>query len=139
MHKLDKYCRRFTDNYVKSTRSRYYRMNGHVLRISDHISMNTNALFAIIIRPEGYILHHPSSGHCDIISYKEALAFVKMFSRFPIYHFSEPNEWKLAKNEQLIVKEEQVGNVPLNVFSKNQQERIREFIAQRIACGKLVL
>lgn len=144
MHKLDKYCRRFTNDFIESTRSNYYRMNGHILRVSDHISMTTNALFSIVIRPEGYLIHHPRTGSIEIVSYREALSFVKMFSRFPIYYFDEPNEWKLAKNELLklpetnssenfIITTKSGNEYPLTFFSDDQRKTIHKIISLRVA------
>ena len=81
MHKLDKYCRRFTNDFVESDRSRYYNINNHILRISDHIGMSSSGLFSIVIKGNQYILHHPNS---DNLSSSFYLGLIQLILVIPI-------------------------------------------------------
>ena len=68
--KIDKYLKRFTSNVEYGTRSRYYTLPTGVVRVSDHVGRNSNAVISIIITNKNdYILHKHSSGELSNISY----------------------------------------------------------------------
>ena len=77
MHKLDKYLKKICPEYIESTRSRYYRFNNYILRISDHVGANSSGSYSIIISNDSYILHTHSNGSVTILNYKQVLMFVK--------------------------------------------------------------
>lgn len=83
MDRIDKYILRFTDkvDHSKTTNSRYYDVNKHVLRVSDHIALSAKcAEWSIILdsaNPKNYILYSPKTYHLSVLSYDEAKAFVK--------------------------------------------------------------
>lgn len=127
MHKLDKYCRRFTNDFIESNRSRYYKMGNHILRISDHIGNSSSGLFSIIIKENTYLLHHPSSGSIEILNYEQVKGFVKIFALFPLGNIMQTTNWEIAKGEQLQPTLEDVRittnkrKYPLKWFSKSQK------------------
>lgn len=134
MHKLDKYCRRFTDDFIESTRSRYYKINNHILRISDHIGMSSSGLFSIIIKGNQFILHHPNSGSVEILNYEGVKAFVKIFAKFPMGNMAMLSQWQVNKNEQLInsVKEDTtktIFGIESHHYTKGEKKLINECIA----------
>ena len=98
MHKLDKYCRRFTNDFIESDRSRYYKINNRILRISDHIGQSSSGIFSIIIKDNIYLLHHPTTGSIEILNYKGAKAFVKIFAKFPLGNLIDPCNWEMSKH-----------------------------------------
>lgn len=133
MHKLDKYCRRFTDDFIESTRSRYYKINNHVLRISDHIGMSSSGLFSIIIKGNQFILHHPNSGSVEILNYEGVKAFVKIFAKFPMGNMAMLSQWQVNKNEQLInsVKEDTIKTIfgiEAHHYTKGEKKLINECV-----------
>ena len=134
MHKLDKYCRRFTNDFIESTRSRYYKINNHVLRISDHIGMSSSGLFSIIIKGNQFILHHPNSGSVEILNYEGVKAFVKIFAKFPMGNMAMLSQWQVNKNEQLInsVKEDTtktIFGIESHHYTKREKKLINECVA----------
>lgn len=142
MHKLDKYCRRFTNDFIISNKSRYYKIGNHILRISDHIGNNSSGLFSIIIKENGYLLHHPGSGSIEFMNYEQIKGFVKIFAKFPLGNIMGLANWKLAKNEQIenreLVSSSGDSNIvtnkrkyPLKWFTKSQRNSILQFINQR--------
>lgn len=135
MHKLDKYCRRFTNNFVESNRSRYYNINNHILRISDHIGMSSSGLFSIVIKGNQYILHHPNSGSVEILNYEGVKAFVKVFAMFPMGQMSMLSQWQMNKNETTTtINAEEIKfksrTVSIKSFTKGQQKTIEQFLRQ---------
>lgn len=77
MHKLDKYLKKICPEYIESARSRYYRFNNYVLRVSDHVGAGSSGSYSIIISSDSYILHTHSNGSVIILNYKQVLMFVK--------------------------------------------------------------
>lgn len=83
MNKIDKYILRFADEnmHSKTTESRYYYVNSHSLRVSDHISLSTNGTeWSIVIdssNPDNYILYDPKTYHLSVMDYEKAKTFVK--------------------------------------------------------------
>lgn len=83
MNKIDKYILRFADEsmHSKTTESRYYYVNSHSLRVSDHISISSNGTeWSIVLdssNPDNYILYDPRTFHLSVMDYEEAKTFVK--------------------------------------------------------------
>ena len=138
MHKLDKYCRRFADDVIESDRSRYYKINNHVLRISDHIGMNSSGLFSIVIKGNQYILHHPNSGSVEILDYNEVKAFVKIFAKFPMGQMSMLLQWDINKKESLkkettVLKEDwntSLFGIPVRYYTDGEKRVLQQTIKQ---------
>ena len=134
MHKLDKYCRRFTNNFIESDRSRYYNINNHILRISDHIGMSSSGLFSIVIKGNQYILHHPNSGSVEILNYEGVKAFVKVFAMFPMGQMTMLSQWRIDKHETVSVDCENIKfkkrTISIDEFTSAQQKIIRQFLNQ---------
>ena len=81
--KIDKYLKRFTSNVEYGTRSRYYTLPTRVVRVSDHVGRNSNAVISIIITNKNdYILHKHSSGELINISYNDLKKLVKSLGEY---------------------------------------------------------
>lgn len=135
MHKLDKYCRRYTDDIVTSDRSRYYKMNNHILRISDHIGQSSSGIFSIIIKDDVYLLHHPTTGSIEILNYEEAKAFVKIFAKFPLGNLVDSRNWEMSKHDkvekQVVVDSDKtLFGIELQYYTKGERNNIKNAIAQ---------
>ncbi|MBP5723025.1 MAG: hypothetical protein J6X18_05565 [Bacteroidales bacterium] len=83
---VDKYLSRFAKKYGKSANgnSRYYQMDGGIIRVSDHIGRNSDGCVQIIVKPNGYILYSPSNGKVSICTYRQVQEFIRSFSVFPL-------------------------------------------------------
>lgn len=83
MNKIDKYIQRFADEstHSKTTERRYYYVNNHSLRVSEHIALGANGTeWSIVIdssNPDRYILYDPRSYHLSAMDYEETKTFVK--------------------------------------------------------------
>ena len=138
MHKLDKYCRRFTNDFVISNRSRYYNMGNHILRISDHIGNCSSGLFSII-KNNCYLLHHPNSGSIEIMNYEQIKGFVKIFALFPLGNMMQTQNWEMAKGEKSTIPVDELviatnkRKYPLTWFDSNQRGTIAKLINTRLS------
>ena len=135
MHKLDKYCRRFTNDFIESDRSRYYKINNRILRISDHIGQSSSGIFSIIIKDNIYLLHHPTTGSIEILNYEGAKAFVKIFAKFPLGNLVDPRSWEMSKHDkvekQVIVDSDKtLFGIELQYYTKGERNNIKNAIAQ---------
>lgn len=77
-HKLHKYLKLKSDEYLISKRSIYHRFGQYVLRFSDHIGKTSSGTYSIIVdKRDNYLLHTHGSGHIISITYEEAKDFVR--------------------------------------------------------------
>ena len=83
INKIDKYLKKFATNIEYSVKSRYYTLPTGVIRVSDHIGRNSNAIISIIITDKNeYILHKHSSGELSNISYNDLKKLVKSLAKY---------------------------------------------------------
>lgn len=85
MDKIDKYIAKFATRteVSNSGRSRYYQVCNKIIRVSDHIGNTSDGCYHIIVKPNGYIIHHPATGTVNIVSYEELKEFIRVFQLFP--------------------------------------------------------
>ena len=80
---VKQYSRICTCTVVEATKSRYYNVNGRILRISDHIGANSSGNMSIIVpgfaAGGNYILHAHASGQLSIIPYESVKEVVRSF------------------------------------------------------------
>ena len=78
VHKLHKYLKTKSDEYLIAKRSIYHRFGQYVLRFSDHIGTTSSGTYSIIVdKRDNYLLHTHGTGHIIHITYEEAKDFVK--------------------------------------------------------------
>lgn len=86
--KVERYIDKLMAQYpgctvVEGTKSRYYNVNGRVLRVSDHIGANSSGSMSIIIpgfaAGGNYILHAHTSGQISIVAYDGVKDIVRSF------------------------------------------------------------
>jgi hypothetical protein len=86
--KIEKYADSLMKKYgncelSSGLRSRYYTINGKVLRISDHIGSHNDAYVSIIIPSfdtgGNYILHAHNGGQVSIVDYEKVKEVVRSF------------------------------------------------------------
>ncbi len=153
MHKLDKYISSLVvdkeRDIIRSTRSNYYHFNGNILRISDHIGINSSGDISIIKTKDDnqYVVHNHKTGDITVISYNDAKKLVKSFGMLSnLYKGANTPNFTIEKetfvnmeNKINILKKRMKGEVTSGVtimgipeerFSKGQISTIKTFIAQ---------
>ena len=113
--RLDKYIRRFSSEVRESDRSRYYKVNSRVIRVSDHLGVKSDGVYHIIIRPNGYILHHPKTGTINIMNYEQVKSFIRTLPFLPSVRFDD-----LSGPEMLQETGKTVLGVPVSYFTPGQ-------------------
>ena len=124
--KIDKYLKRFTSNVEYGTRSRYYTLPTGVVRVSDHVGRNSNAVISIIITNKNdYILHKHSSGELSNISYNDLKKLVKSLAEYGSLFSNDGNLHIInelrsdIRNKDIVIKDLKTDNSKLNRFKNN--------------------
>ena len=132
LDKVDKYLLKFTDDvaFSKASNSRYYRIFGKVLRVSDHIGNTSDGVYHIIIKPNGYLLHHTPTGTINIVTYEQIKEFIRVFQLFPFSHTGSSEFF--TTNEDLDIDsttdDGKVLGIPVQYFTQGQLEGIRKMV-----------
>lgn len=120
---VDKYISRFADAKGQSEdgRSHYYQLGSKVIRVSDHIGMNSDGCFHIIVKPNGYLIHHPATGTVNICGYRQVQEFIRSLEFIPVDR---------SKPQNLIIgdpntDESHVLGVPMQAFTEGQLRGIK--------------
>lgn len=81
LDKIEKYLKRFADKIDESERSRYFYLSSCLIRVSDHYSVNSKAVYLTIIIPNNgssdYVLSNQQTGYLSIVKYEELKGIVK--------------------------------------------------------------
>lgn len=94
--KVEEYVTEIANEYgatiEKGNRSRYFKFNGRVLRLSNHIGKNSSGAISIIV-PYGsngdeFILHVHTTGNVKTINARQLREFVRTFAL--VSDFLEP-------------------------------------------------
>ena len=82
--KIEKYLtslvKKHNGNMLETKYSRYFSLNGRVIRVSDHIGKNSSGVISIIITEDNdYLLHTHSTNKIRTISYSDLKKLCKSF------------------------------------------------------------
>ena len=130
LDKVDKYLLKFTKDVAYSTVScsRYYRISQKIIRVSDHIGNTSDGLYHIIVKPNGYLIHHPNTGTINICTYEQVKEFIRVFTLFPVSSTTSSSNCFNTK-EPLNIDKEVTGDTILGVetkfFSEGQLDSIK--------------
>lgn len=102
-------------------RSHYYQLGDKIIRVSDHIGMNSEGCFHIIVKPNGYLIHHPETGTISICGYRQVQEFIRSLEFIPVGRF---------KPQKLIIGNpdsdgSNVLGVPMQAFTEGQLNGIK--------------
>lgn len=132
---MRKYLHNFLDkhpqkvNVVKSEKSTYYKIGNKVVRVSDHIAVNSSGSISIVIpvnSTKTYIIHLPSNG--KIIYFDNFTKLKQFLVSYLLYvDLVNPNPTKKDKIK-LGVPEKLSKILEVHSFSKNQLKQINNFI-----------
>lgn len=142
--KIERYITKIAEKYdatiEKSTLSRYFKFNGRVLRLSNHIGKNSSGAISIIVPygthtdDEHFILHVHSTGSIQTVTLQQLKEFIRTFAL--LSDFLEPmvNKVTLAYVQSNSTTDLQssstIFGIPSNQFSEAQLNQIRLFIQQ---------
>lgn len=139
--KIERFITKIAEEYgatiEKSNRSRYFKFNGRVLRLSNHIGKNSSGAISIIVpyatnaENEQFILHVHSTGNIQTVTLQQLKEFIRTFAL--ISDFLEPmvNSVALAHVQTNAPQSSNtILGIPSNQFSEAQLNQIRFFMQQ---------
>lgn len=114
--KVDRYIAKFADrvDFAVNSVSRYYTVCGKIIRVSDHIGNCSDGIYHIIVKPNGYLIHHPNSGTINIVTYEQVKEFIRVFQLFPMP--MGPVVARSTISERLVYDEEQIDTAKRNEY-----------------------
>ena len=126
MSDINKYISKFATKIGESLtgRSKYYQIEDKVIRVSNHIGKNSDGIFQIIVKPNGYIIYHPGTGTINICTYRQVQEFIRTISLFPVDD---------RQKQDIIIesnKDQTVLGIPLNALSGGQRDSIKKILAK---------
>lgn len=148
--KLNNYISKRCDKIIRSKRSNYYRFGNQVLRVSDHIGVQSSGHFSIIVdKRNNYMLHSHKTGVITALTYDKVKEFVNgMAIHEDLATNGDIANWKMKENEQLALIEENealkkeiadlkkqnghLGNV-IGGYRMNAKKAIEKEVDRRVA------
>ena len=111
LDKIEKYLKRFTSNIIESEHSRYFKLNGCTIRVSDHFATTSVCYISIIISINGgYIITNPKTAKVAIVQYDELKGIIKSLSIIPDVVNNTEIEGNQALNSKIKNLENQVNS-----------------------------
>ena len=123
---VDKYIQKFATVIGASQdgRSHYYQFGNKVVRVSDHIGRNSDGSIHIIVKPNGYILHYPSTGGVAICNYRQVQELIRTISILPDISAAVPPQYIATANGN----EDNVMGIPVDCFTDGQLMGIKKMV-----------
>lgn len=120
---VDRYISKFAEVKGQSAdeRSHYYQLWDKIIRVSDHIGMNSDGCFHIIVKPNGYLIHHPATGTINICNYRQVQEFIRSLQFVPVDK-SKPQNLIIGSPDS---DESNVLGVPMQAFTEGQLRGIK--------------
>jgi hypothetical protein len=79
--KLEAYLKKYSDGVTESKRSNYYQFGVHIIRVSDHISRNSDGHFSIIVdRNNNYMIHDHHTNGITVANYDKIKSLIRTMS-----------------------------------------------------------
>lgn len=132
LDKVDNYLLKFTTDVAYSTvsNSRYYRMSGKVIRVSDHIGNTSDGVYHIIVKPNGYLIHHPNTGTINIVTYEQVKEFIRVFQLFPVANIGTCEFFKTTETLDIDKKMEDnsIFGINSSYFTEGQLHSIKTIV-----------
>lgn len=121
---VDKYISKFAKKVGESAsgNSKYYQIEDKVIRVSNHIGKNSDGMYQIIVKPNGYIVYHPGTGTINICSYRQVQEFIRTISLFPVD--------ERLKQEIIVagVQDQMVLGIPITAMSAGQISVVKNIV-----------
>lgn len=128
---LDKLIKKHNGVLVESEKSRYYSVRGRILRVSDHVGINSSGNVSILLdnSDQGhYIIHGHTSGNISVLNYEQTKEFVRSFVQCSFIYA----DISIAKSMPEITPNgmftQEVATYLKTTFSKKQLQQMLGFL-----------
>ena len=121
---VDRYIEKFAVKKGESAsgRSHYYQVGDKIIRVSDHIGNNSDGNMHIIVKPNGYLIHHPGTGTINICTYREVQEFIRSIKFLPICDTVKQNLILPSVDTSTVL------GVPAQAFTDGQMTAIKKMV-----------
>lgn len=128
---LDRLIKKHNGKLIESEKSRYYSVRGRVLRVSDHVGINSGNISILLDNSDQghYIIHGHTSGNISVLNYEQTKEFVRSFVQCS-FMYSEIGQSK-SLPEGLVFTgtfTKEVANYLRMTFSKKQLQQMLGFL-----------
>ena len=144
--KLEKWIERYikAKNFgiSEATKSRYYQFNTRILRISDHVAINSDGDIAIILDShdeEHYLVHAVHSGEISVLTYEEIKKLIRSIALLPaIMHIANSKEEACINGVKPSIVEKQLTGkdtilgIPINRFTPGRLKTIKAIVKKQL-------
>lgn len=125
MEKVIKYIKRLGGVEINhSERSYYFLLDKKVIRVSDHIGLNSSGNMNIIVTKSGYLIWNRTTGDIDNVKYDDVKVFIKHANLLAAVNL------EAEKHEKLMGKSTTILGIEQDKFSTNQLKQIQCYVKQ---------
>lgn len=125
MEKVIKYIKRLGGVEINhSERSYYFLLDKKVIRVSDHIGLNSSGNMNIIVTKSGYLIWNRTTGDIDNVKYDDVKVFIKHANLLAAVNV------EAEKHEKLMGKSTTILGIEQDKFSTNQLKQIQCYVKQ---------
>lgn len=125
MEKIIKYIKRLGGVEINhSERSYYFLLDKKVIRVSDHIGLNSSGNMNIIVTKSGYMIWNRTTGDIDNVKYDDVKVFIKHANLLAAVNL------EAEKHEKLMGKSTTILGIEQDKFSTNQLKQIQGYVKQ---------
>lgn len=138
---IERYLNAELIGYSSTQKSRYYRFNTRILRISDHVASTSDGDISVILDshdPSNFIVHAVKTGEISVLTYAEVRQLIRSIALLPaitiVANSKEKNNTLPKdvvlehKNVDKIIKKTANDNcvlgIPIGFFKTGQQNAI---------------
>ena len=132
MEKVIKYIKRLGGVEINhSERSYYFLLDKKVIRVSDHIGLNSSGNMNIIVTKSGYLIWNRTTGDIDNVKYDDVKVFIKHANLLAAVNLDAEKHGKLMEKHEVTYN---TGTTILGIeqdkFSTNQLKQIQGYVKQ---------
>ena len=128
---LDKLIKKHNGVLVESEKSRYYSVRGRILRVSDHVGINSSGNVSILLdnSDQGhYIIHGHTSGNISVLNYEQTKEFVRSFVQCSFIYADISVAKPMPEITPNSMFTQEVATYLRTTFSKNQLQQMVGFL-----------
>ena len=132
MQKVINYIKRCGGELItENERSHYFLLNKKVIRVSDHIGINSNGNMNIIVTPTNYLVWNRTTGDIDVVDYEDIKAFIRHANLLCAVSLDAERIDKLMKNTPGTPNNtDTILGYAKEKFTENQIKQIESYIKQ---------
>lgn len=132
MEKVIKYIKRLGGVEINhSERSYYFLLDKKVIRVSDHIGLNSSGNMNIIVTKSGYLIWNRTTVDIDNVKYDDVKVFIKHANLLAAVNLDAEKHAKLLEKHEVTYN---TGTTILGIeqdkFSTNQLKQIQSYVKQ---------